>query len=194
MMKALAPGSLRTLILNADMQPLSWAPLSVWSWEDAFVAVHQQRVHQIRTYDDVEIRSATRSWPVPSVVALKSYRRRRAVAFTRRNLFIRDEFTCQYCGRRFPARDLTFDHVVPRMRGGRTTWENIVASCSRDNLRKGGMTLAQSGMRLLRPPFRPTTHQLDAAARRMALVQGPGEAELHRSWLDFLYWEAELQP
>ena len=63
-------GNLRTLVLNADMQPLSWAPLSVWSWEDAFVAVHQERVIQVKTYDDVFVRSASRSYEIPAVVAL----------------------------------------------------------------------------------------------------------------------------
>ena len=86
---------LRTLVLNADMQPLSWAPLSVWSWEDAFVAVHQDRVVQVKTYEDVRVHSATDSFEVPAVVALKSYRRRKKVAFTRYHVFLRDEFTCQ---------------------------------------------------------------------------------------------------
>lgn len=180
---------LRTLVLNADMQPLSWAPLSVWSWEDAFVAVHQDRVVQVRTYEDVTIRSASRTFEVPSVVALKNYRNRRQVAFTRYHVFLRDEFRCQYCGNHFAAKDLTFDHVVPRCRGGQTSWTNIVACCGRDNLRKGSKTASQAGMRLLRPPFKPTVHQLDASARRLPMARGA----LHQTWMDFLYWETELQ-
>ncbi len=180
---------LRTLVLNADMQPLSWAPLSVWSWEDAFVAVHQERVVQIRSYEDVTIRSASSEFEVPAVVALKSYRKRKKVAFTRYHLFLRDQFTCQYCGKRLPAKELTFDHVVPRARGGQSSWTNIVACCGRDNLRKGSQTLKQAGMRLLRQPFEPSVHQLDNAARRMPMAKG----DLHQTWMDFLYWDVELQ-
>ncbi len=187
----MTPGlsELRTLVLNADMQPVSWAPLSVWSWQDALVAVLQDRVVQVKTYDDVVIRSSSRAFPVPAVVALKGYRKRKAVAFTRYHLFLRDEFTCQYCGNRFPAKKLTFDHVTPKSKGGKSAWTNIVACCAADNLRKGDKTLRQSGMRLLRPPFEPTPYELDSIARRVPWVNG----ELHRTWLDFLYWDAELE-
>lgn len=184
-----AHSGLRTLVLNMDMQPLSWAPLSVWSWEDAFVAVHQERVIQVRSYEGITVRSASQEYEVPSVVALKSYRKRRKVAFTRYHLFLRDEFTCQYCGNRFAAKDLTFDHVTPRSRGGQTSWSNIVACCGRDNLRKGSKTLQQAGMKLLRQPFEPSVFQLDSAARRLPRVKG----ELHQTWMDFLYWDAELE-
>jgi 5-methylcytosine-specific restriction endonuclease McrA len=183
-----AVGDLRTLVLNADMQPLSWAPLSVWSWQEAFVAVHQDRVLQIKVYDDVMVHSASRAFPVPSVVALKSYRRRRKVAFTRYHVFLRDEFTCQYCGGRFEAKDLTFDHVLPRSRGGQSGWTNIVACCGADNLRKGNKTPAEAGLKLMRKPVEPTPAQLDAAARRLP----PGRGKLHQTWMDFLYWDSLL--
>ena len=182
-------GNLRTLVLNADMQPLSWAPLSVWSWQDAFVAVMQERVIQVKTYEDVRVYSATRSFEVPSVIALKRYRKRRAAAFTRYHVFLRDEFTCQYCGQRFAARDLTFDHVLPRSRSGLSRWDNIVTACGPDNLRKGNKTPEEAGMTLLRRPFEPTPHQLDAAARRLPWAKG----DLHQTWMDFLYWGSELE-
>ena len=95
--------NIRTLVLNADMQPLSWAPLSVWRWEDAIVAVHQERVIQVKTYDDIRVRSSRRSFEVPAVIALKRYRRRKRAAFSRYHLFLRDECTCQYCGDQFAA-------------------------------------------------------------------------------------------
>jgi len=180
--------NLRTLVLNADMQPLSWAPLSVWSWQDAFVAVHQDRVVQIKAYDDVVVHSANDAFEIPAVVALKSYRKRKNAAFTRYHVFLRDEFTCQYCGNRYAAKDLTFDHVIPRSKGGQSVWSNIVASCGPDNFRKGNLTPKQAGMRLLRQPFQPTVHQLDAVARRLPYTKG----ELHQTWMDFLYWDAEL--
>ena len=179
---------LRTLVLNADMQPLSWAPLSVWSWEDAFVAVHQERVVQVKTYEGVMVRSAAREYEVPAVVALKSYRKRRKVAFTRYHLFLRDEFTCQYCGKRFPAKELTFDHVIPKSRSGGSRWDNIVTACGPDNHRKGNKTPREAGMKLLRQPYEPSPRQLDAAARRLPAARG----ELQRTWMDFLYWGSEL--
>ena len=181
--------NLRTLVLNADLQPLSWAPLSVWSWQEAFVAVIQDRVIQVKAYDDVVVHSAARAFEVPAVVALKSYRKRRKVAFTRYHVFLRDEFTCQYCGNRFEARDLTFDHVIPRAKGGASTWSNIVACCGQDNLRKGCRTPAEARMKLLRRPVEPTPMQLDAVARR---VPRPKE-QLHQTWMDFLYWDSALE-
>ncbi|WP_134494437.1 HNH endonuclease [Microvirga pakistanensis] len=181
--------NLRTLVLNADLQPLSWAPLSIWNWQDAFVAVIQDRVVQIKTYEDVRVHSANQSFEVPAVVALKRYRKRKKVAFTRYHLFLRDEFTCQYCGQRYDAKDLTFDHVIPKSRGGMSAWSNIVASCSADNLRKGSKTPQQAGMTLRRRPFEPSPHELDAIARRLPQARD----DLHQTWMDFLYWDAELE-
>lgn len=179
--------SLRTLVLNADMQPLSWGPLSVWGWQDAFVAVLQDRVTAICNYD-LEVRSASRSFPIPSVVALKRYHRRKHVAFTRYHVFLRDGFRCQYCGAALEAKELTFDHVVPRSKGGTTSWGNVVTACQRDNLFKGDKSLRESGLRLRRPPFEPTPHQIDECARRHA-----SRDDLHETWIDFLYWDSTLE-
>ena len=184
-----ALANLRTLVLNADMQPLSWAPLSVWGWQEAFVAVIQQRVVQVKTYDDIFVRSSSQSFEVPSVVALKKYRQRKKVPFTRYNLFLRDEFKCQYCGKRFQPKGLTFDHVIPRSKGGRSIWTNIVACCETDNLRKGSKTPEQSGLKLLRRPFVPTGYELDAAARRLPAAHH----DVHQTWVDYLYWDTELE-
>lgn len=182
-------GNLRTLVLNADLQPLSWAPLSVWSWQQAFVAVMQERVVQLKTYDDILVHSSHDEFEVPAVVALKRYRKRKKVSFTRYHVFLRDEFTCQFCGQRFSANDLTFDHVIPRSRSGSSRWDNIVAACSPCNLRKGNKTPREVGMRLLRQPFEPTPRQLDASARRLPWAK----TDLHQTWMDFLYWGSELQ-
>jgi 5-methylcytosine-specific restriction endonuclease McrA len=181
--------NLRTLVLNADLQPLSWAPLSIWNWQDAFVAVAQDRVMQIKAYDGIMVRSARQSFEVPAVVALKSYRKRKSVAFTRYHLFLRDEFKCQYCGQDFHPKDLTFDHVIPRSRGGLTSWDNIVACCGADNLRKRNLTPAQAGMHLRRQPFEPSPYQLDTIGRRVPASRD----DLHQTWLDFLYWDSELE-
>ena len=179
--------SLQTLVLNADMQPLSWGPLSVWSWQDALVAVLQDRVNRVIDYD-TEVHSARRSFPIPSVVALKRFHKRRKVAFTRYHVFLRDRFSCQYCGKTLPAKDLTFDHIIPRCKGGITSWGNVVTCCQQDNLLKGSRSLKQTGMKLLDTPYEPTPRQIDEAAKSSV----PRE-NLHRTWLDFLYWDANLE-
>lgn len=102
------------LVLNADYRPLSYYPLSLWSWQDTIKAVFLDRVNIVSCYDTA-VRSPTFEMKLPSVVSLKSYvKPARFPAFTRFNLFLRDRFTCQYCAAR---QDLTFDHVIPRSRG-----------------------------------------------------------------------------
>jgi len=92
-------------------------------------------------------RSPSIEMRLPSVIALKEYvQAARNPAFTRFNVFLRDRFSCQYCGEPYPSHDLTFDHVVPRSRGGRTVWANVVTACSYCNLLKGNRLPQQSGM------------------------------------------------
>ncbi|MAM60334.1 HNH endonuclease [Maritimibacter sp. UBA3975] len=172
------------LVLNADFRPLSYYPLSLWPWQEAIKAAFLDRVNIIAEYDDV-VRSPSMEIRIPSVVVLKDYvKPQKRVAFTRFNLFLRDEFRCQYCGSKG---DLTFDHVVPRARGGVTSWENVVAACSKCNLRKGSKHLHQSGLALRKPPRQPGAEEL----RNMGRKFPPGH--LHESWMDFLYWDAELE-
>lgn len=172
------------LVLTADYRPLSYYPLSLWPWQEAVKAAWLDRVVIIAEYDEVA-RSPSMEIRIPSVVVLKDFvKPQRKVAFTRFNLFLRDEFTCQYCG---GSGDLTFDHVVPRASGGITSWENVVAACSRCNLQKGSKSLRHSGMSLNKPPRRPAAEQLRNTGRKFP----PGH--LHASWLDFLYWDAELE-
>ncbi len=173
------------LVLNADYRPLSWLPLSLWRWQEAVKAVWLDRVDILAEYEDAVVHSPSITMRLPSVIVLREYiRPLEEPAFTRFNLFLRDGFTCQYCGGRG---DLTFDHVVPRARGGRTTWENVVAACGPCNIRKGARSLEEAGMRLSRRPKKPSMAELQAMARRFP----PGH--LHESWLDFLYWDAELE-
>ena len=132
-----APSGWPALVLNADFRPLSYYPLSLWPWQEAVKAVFLDRVDVVSTYDQ-KVHSPTFEMALPSVIALKQYVvQDRPPVFTRFNLFLRDRFSCQYCG---SGDDLTFDHVLPRSRGGRTTWENIVTACSPCNLTKGGRT------------------------------------------------------
>ena len=172
------------LVLNADYRPLSYYPLSLWSWQDAVKAAWLERVDIVSEYDEVA-RSPSREIRIPSVVVLKDFVKPQSkVAFTRFNLFLRDEFACQYCG---ATGDLTFDHVVPRAAGGITSWENVVAACSKCNLQKGSKSLRRSGMTLRKPPRQPVSEQLRNQGRKFP------PNYLHDSWLDFLYWDAELE-
>ncbi|RMF39801.1 MAG: HNH endonuclease [Alphaproteobacteria bacterium] len=182
-----SPAGLRdhpALVLNADFRPLSYFPLSLWPWQEAIKATFLERVQVVAEYD-VCVRSPSTEFRLPSVVVLRDFVKPvRSAAFTRFNLFLRDEFTCQYCGARG---ELTFDHVLPRSRGGRTTWENVVAACPPCNLRKGAKTLKQAGMSLRRKPFRPEPGRLQNIGRKFP------PNYLHESWMDFLYWDAELE-
>ena len=172
------------LVLNADYRPLSYYPLSLWPWQDAIKAAWLDRVDIVSEYDEY-VHSPTTRIRIPSVVVLKDFvKPRKQVAFTRFNLFLRDSFCCQYCGAKG---DLTFDHVVPRAAGGVTSWENVVAACSPCNLRKGSKSLKQCGMSLRKPPRQPVTEQLHNVGRKFSLNH------LHESWVDFLYWDAELE-
>lgn len=181
------PGALKqhpALVLNADYRPLSYFPLSLWSWQDAVKAAWLERVDIVAEYDEM-VHSPSTQIRIPSVIVLRDFvRPRKRVAFTRFNLFLRDEFRCQYCGAKG---DLTFDHVVPRARGGKTSWQNVVAACSRCNLHKGARSLARSGLKLRRAPSAPGAEELRNLGRKFP----PGH--LHASWLDFLYWDAELE-
>ena len=172
------------LVLNADYRPLSYYPLSLWPWQDAIKAVFLDRVTIVSEYEEV-VRSPSTVIRIPSVVVLKDYvAPQKTVAFTRFNLFLRDAFCCQYCGSKG---DLTFDHVVPRARGGITSWENVVAACQRCNLRKGSRSLKQVGFTLRRAPRRPEAGQLMNLGRKFP------PNHLHDSWMDYLYWDAELE-
>jgi 5-methylcytosine-specific restriction endonuclease McrA len=130
---------------------------------------------------------------IPRVVLLVSFDRvpQRRVRFSRHNIFVRDANTCQYCARRFARSELNLDHVVPRCRGGRTTWENVVCSCIECNRRKGGTDPAAAGMKLIRLPQRPAWSPFVA---KQFGVSG------YREWVPFLravdtaYWNVELDP
>lgn len=167
-----------TLLLNS-----TYEPLKVITWQRAVTLMWLGKVEVVRTYDR-DVRSVTVRLRMPAVVRLLRFVRRRApaVSFSRRNLFARDEATCQYCGRRCDPPELTYDHVLPRSQGGRTEWTNVVTCCVPCNRRKGGRTPEQAGMRLLRPPRRPD-HVLVVT---VAVKNAP------ESWRDFLIWKVEL--
>lgn len=180
-----SPDAHPALVLNADYRPLSYYPLSLWSWQDAIKAVFLERVNIVSEYEFC-VRSPSFEMRLPSVVSLKSYiRPARNPAFTRFNVFLRDRFECQYCG---ADEDLTFDHLVPRSGGGQTTWDNVVTACAPCNLRKGNKPFSAIGMQPRHMPYEPSVHDLHNNGRLFP------PNYLHESWLDYLYWDTELEP
>ena len=177
---------LPVLVLNADFRPLSYFPLSTWSWQEAVKAVFLDRVITISEYDE-QVRSPSRCIRLPSVIALKQFvPANRRTAFTRFNVFLRDSFACQYCGLKPGTSELTFDHVIPKSRGGNTKWENVVSACSECNLKKGNQLPHECCMRPAKDPVEPTNHQLQGNGRSFP------PNYLHESWRDFLYWDTQL--
>ena len=173
------------LVLNADYRPLSYYPLSLWSWQDSIKSVFLDRVVIVSQYDRV-ISSPSFSMKLPSVIALKSYIRPQSNPnFTRFNVFLRDKFMCQYCGSK---KELTFDHLLPRSKGGKTDWRNVVTACSSCNVKKGGRLFINAGMTLNQIPYQPTTEDLHKNGKNFP------PNYLHKSWIDYLYWDVELEP
>ncbi|WP_408906196.1 HNH endonuclease [Roseomonas marmotae] len=175
------------LVLNADFRPLSYYPLSLWAWQDAVKAVYLDRVSVLSEYD-AEVHSPSQVIRLPSVIALKEYiPSARRPAFTRFNVFLRDSFSCVYCGQEMPTHDLTFDHVIPRSRGGRTSWDNVVTACGPCNLRKGNKLPREIKMFPRQAPRQPTSWELQENGRAFP------PNYLHKSWRDYLYWDSELE-
>jgi 5-methylcytosine-specific restriction endonuclease McrA len=192
----------KVLVLNR-----SYFPVHVTSVRRAFSLIYQGIAkavdHQYRTFDfdswsalsaslnDDLIHLTDRMIRAPRVILLVAYDRvpKRQVRFSRFNVFARDKNTCQYCGKRFPRPDLNLDHVIPRSRGGLSTWENVVCSCFTCNREKGGLLPEEARMHLIRKPFRPewTPFMLETFSFTR-----------YQEWLPYLnavdaaYWNTEL--
>lgn len=168
------------LVLDVGMQPLR-----VDSWQRAFCDVLLGKTEVIEYSADKTIRSANATWPMPSVVRLLRHFKRDKVRikFSRINIYARDHFTCQYCGNRFMTEELTLDHVLPRSRGGRTTWENVVACCVDCNRDKADKTPAEAGLKLRSVPRKP--HNLPH-------ILVPLDRKAPPKWSN--YWRVALEP
>lgn len=158
------------LVLNKSWKPIHVAPATRafrLLWNDAAVAV-DPTTYQTYTWadwsklrpadEDAVIKSVRETIKVPEVVVLTGYNnfKRVSIAFNRRNIFKRDDYTCQYCGKKVKSTvDLTIDHVLPRAAGGITSWTNCVLSCYRCNKTKGSKSLAQAGLKLIKQPVKP---------------------------------------
>jgi len=178
------PDACPALVLSADYRPLSYYPLSLWSWQDSVKAVFLDRVNIVSSYG-VTVRSPSIELELPSVVSLKDYiKSPEWPAFTRFNLFLRDRFSCQYCGSK---ENLTFDHLVPKSLGGKTTWRNVITACSSCNLKKSNRLFNEAGMHPHQWPYKPNVNELHKNGKLFP------PNYLHESWLDFLYWDVELE-
>ncbi|MGH7964211.1 MAG: HNH endonuclease [Candidatus Binatia bacterium] len=192
----------KVLVLNR-----SYFPVHVTSVRRAFALLYQGVAkavdQQYRTFDyeswsalsaslhDDTVSLVDRVIRVPRVILLVAYDRvpKRHVRFSRFNVFARDKNTCQYCGKKFPRTELNLDHVVPRSRGGLSTWENVVCSCFSCNRVKGGRLPQEAGMHLIHKPFRPewTPFMLETFSLNR-----------YQEWLPYLntidaaYWNTEL--
>lgn len=192
------------LVLNRHYQPVN-----VTSVRRAFVLLYQGAAQAIdrefKIFDfeswaalsaevdgeDDMVHTVSRAIRAPRVIVLQVYDRfpRARVRFSRQNIYLRDGMTCQYCNRRFARSDMNLDHVIPRSRGGRTTWENVVCSCIPCNVEKGGRTPAEAGMKLAKTPTRP---------RWSPFAKDVNGGSPHQEWLPFLslvnasYWNTEL--
>ena len=119
------------LILNADAAPISVLPLSVIPWEESIRYLVSDKATVLEWYDDWIVHSATWETRVPAVMILKEYQKKKtSVRFSKQNVFLRDLFTCQYCGINVTNKNATLDHVLPTSHGGKTTYENCVCSCA----------------------------------------------------------------
>ncbi len=170
----------RTLLLN-----VTYEPLRIISWKRAIVMLTLGKVEVVEEYDR-DVRSITFSLKMPSVVRLLHYVKsgKRKIKFSRANIYARDKYTCQYCGNRKPTEELTYDHIFPKSRGGETCWENIVTACYDCNMKKGGRTPAEKGMKLLKKPKRP--EWLPVVNICLHLKDPPD------NWMSYLYWTTEL--
>lgn len=200
----------RTLVLDSG-----YLPHRVVSWQRAVQLLHDGRAEVVELYSET-LRAMNReaaralklsremlSWfemgtehadtdvytiKTPAVIRLLGkVGRKKAVKFSRINVLTRDDFRCQYCGKRKAMRELNYDHVIPRSLGGKTTWENIVSACYKCNSKKGGRTPEQAGMVLLTRPSKPSSLPVP-------MLRIDGLRDIPECWTSWLYWTVELEP
>lgn len=141
-----------------------WQPLDIIDWQRAMVLIYEGKVAILEEYADRTVRSAHQVHHIPAVVHhIKPVRKRKLkVRFSRAGIYDRDHGRCCYCARVVAFSSMSYDHLVPRSKGGRTTWENIVLACIDCNREKGSKTLEEAGMRLLTQPHKPAARGLIA--------------------------------
>ena len=179
---------METLVLNPGYEPVARVP-----WQRAITLLFLGKVELVEHYEDRDVRTVTLVFKMPSIVRLLRALRgaRKAIRFSRENVYTRDGGRCQYCAGRVRRDEITYDHVVPRALGGKTTWENIVTACLPCNQRKGGRTPEQAGMKLRSTPRKPRKL---SETFRVTFAFRKGMPESWRAFLrDYSYWNGELE-
>lgn len=171
-----------TLVLNADATPMSIVPLSAIPWQDAIKLVYLDKASVLEEYNRWVVRSPSIQMRMPSVVLLREYRDHDGdVEFSRHNIYLRDNYTCQYCAKRFEFDRLTFDHVIPRRDGGKTVFDNILTACEGCNQEKG-----HEHRKSIRKPYIPSYWDLAKNCRKLPLIIP------HQPWINYLNWQGEV--
>lgn len=171
---------MRTLVLDQGYQPHR-----IVSWQRAVTMLFQDKVEVVTEYDE-DIRGVTITIKMPAVVRLlRKIRGKRSIKFSRINVAMRDDFSCQYCGEKKPLRKLTYDHVLPRSRGGKTRWQNIVMACYSCNERKADRTPAEAHMLLRKTPVKPTWLPVVGFRIERSMT-------IPDQWANWLYWHGQL--
>jgi 5-methylcytosine-specific restriction endonuclease McrA len=167
------------LVLNA-----SYEPINICAARRALVLI-LKGVASAEELGPIQVHSARQAMRVPSVIRLLEYRRipHQTRALSRKNILMRDRYTCQYCQRTLPSSEMTLDHVIPRSRHGETAWENLVACCHPCNNRKGSRTPDEAGMKLMRLPRPFSLH----TSRHLMRLLGRGEDQ----WRKYLFFSEE---
>lgn len=143
---------MRTLLLDQ-----SYFPVKIINWQKAMILLLTDRAEMVDQYNHIDIRSVNHCFKLPKVLRLFSrHKTKHQVRFTRYNVFWRDSWTCQYCSIKHPASKLTFDHLIPRSKGGGTSWENIVTCCRPCNVKKGNKSAEEAKMLPLKEPRKPS--------------------------------------
>jgi 5-methylcytosine-specific restriction endonuclease McrA len=172
-----------TLILNSDGNPLSMVPLSSVTWQEAIKLLYLKKVIAVKNYDNWHVHSSKTVMTVPSVIITKKfYNTATKVKFSRANILLRDEYTCQYCGCELTQNNFTLDHLVPRSKMGRRSWTNLCVCCKSCNYSRGDDTSIQP----LRRPYKPTYYELSKLRRKFPITMA------HTSWQLFLNWDESL--
>ena len=164
-----------TLLLNADGNPLSVAPLSTLTWQESIKLVWLDRINVLEWHEDWQVHSPNITMTVPSVIMTREFVKQRVnTSFNRSNVYLRDNYICQYCKQMYSYKDLTLDHVIPKSKGGKTEWTNIVSACRKCNNDKASHTHIKPYKQPRKPDF-------------LQLVNGVNTVHIdHEIWLKYI--------
>lgn len=176
----------KTLLLNNDFSPICLNPLSVISWQESVKLILTEKASVVFNYPDEYVHSPSLTMNIPSAIALRDYvGAQNKVKYSRFNIYLRDEYKCQYCGLyayENQKETLTLDHVIPKARGGKSTFDNIVTACSSCNMEKAHYMK----MKPINKPYKPSYFQLVKKRKKFPIVLNDPR------WIDLLGWDKEL--